>query len=124
MTEDVKRTWAMLSGAALGHAANPEDLALKKELADAADAYSKARTAARGATGAKPAQAGVSGVVMPFGRSKGVAIEQATVNDLRWVASALAQSIDNPDKARWRDENQRVLDAIQRELDKRHPVGG
>lgn len=124
MTEDVKRTWAALSGAAALHVADPDDLAAKKALADAADAYSKARAAARGASGAKPAQVGASGVVMPFGRSKGVAIEGATVNDLRWVANALAQSIDNPDKARWRDENQRVLDAIQRELDKRHPVGG
>lgn len=111
-TEEVKRTWALLSSAALGHAAAPDDLSLKKGLADAADAYIQARNAARAGGVAKPA-AGASGVVVPFGRSKGTPIEQADAKDLRWVAARLKESIDNPEKARWKDENARVLAAIE-----------
>lgn len=112
MTEEVKRTWALLSSAAIAHAAMPDDLSVKKGLADAADAYIKARNAARAGGVAKPA-GGASGVVVPFGRSKGTAIEQADSKDLRWVAARLAESIDNPEKARWKDENARVLAAIE-----------
>lgn len=113
MTEEVKRTWALLSSAAIAHAATPDDLAVKKGLADAADAYIKARNAARAGGAAKPAAGGASGVVVPFGRSKGTPIEQADAKDLKWVAARLVESIDNPEKARWKDENARVLAAIE-----------
>ena len=117
-TEAVERTWRALEGAARDYAATG-DMSQAKSLAVAAEAYTRARWAANtGKAGTKPSEGrgALSGVVVPFGRSKGVAIEEADAKDLRWVANALGQSIDNPDKARWRDDNERVLDAIQKEL--------
>lgn len=118
MSADYAAAWRALEAAAVAHHAG--DLGpTAKALADAADAYARARWARNSGSNGVKASTGpgaLSGVVVPFGRSKGTPIEQADTKDLRWVASALAQSIDNPEKARWRDENERTLAAIQREL--------
>lgn len=109
--------WRVLEEAALAHQRG--NLETARPLADAAEAFARSRWASNtGSNGRKPSEgrAALSGVVVPFGRSKGTAIEEADTRDLRWVANALAESIDNPDKARWRDSNEKALAAIQKEL--------
>lgn len=52
----------------------------------------------------------------PFGRSKGLPIHGADMESLEWYGRAIQQSVDDPSKARWRDRNQQVLDAINAEI--------
>lgn len=68
---------------------------------------------------AAPAQNGarqLSGVVIKFGKSKGTPIEEATDRDLQWVSEAIAKSVDDPEKARFREQNERELAAIRAEI--------
>lgn len=66
------------------------------------------------------ADAPKSGAVLPnFGRQKGEPIAGVETKDLEWYASALRRSIDDPEKARWVESNQAVLDAIETELEGR-----
>ncbi|WP_053235954.1 hypothetical protein [Sandaracinus amylolyticus] len=60
-----------------------------------------------------------SSMILPFGRAKGTTIGTADDEDLEWVANALARMVEDPQKSRFRDDNQRLLDAIDRELARR-----
>ena len=57
-----------------------------------------------------------SGQVIPFGRSKGQAIEECDEKDLQWVAGAMRESIADPAKEKWAPKNRILLDAIEAEL--------
>ncbi len=57
--------------------------------------------------------------VMRFGRCKGVPLSQATEADLEWYAAAIAKSIADPSKAQYRDDNERQLDAVRVERERR-----
>lgn len=57
--------------------------------------------------------------VVPFGRSKGTPLKNATTRDLRWVEGCLSESIHDPGKARWKEKNEADLAAIQEELERR-----
>ena len=57
-----------------------------------------------------------TGIVLKFGRSKGKTIEDAATADLQWMVSALGENIEDPDKARWRQQNVELRDAIETEL--------
>lgn len=77
---------------------------------------------------AAPARASTASGPVPefmFGRQKGRKITDLDVpaSDLEWYAGAVEQSIADPSKARFRDSNQRVLDAIRAELDARASGG-
>lgn len=58
-------------------------------------------------------------MTLPFGRSKGVKLAEADTRDLRWTAGVLRESIDDEAKAKWRDDNEALLAAIERELQTR-----
>ena len=78
-------------------------------------------TSAAAPAPARPATAGgggrpPSGVVMKFGKGKGKPIEEATDRDLEWYGEAIAKSVDDPDKSRFRDANERELAAIRAEV--------
>lgn len=67
----------------------------------------------RPASGGAPA----SGMTFPpFGRLKGQPIQGADMDNLEWYGRAIQQSVDDPSKARWKDRNQQVLDAINAEI--------
>ncbi len=85
-----------------------------RPLCDAARAYAVAYEAQRAA--AKPVRTERSGQVVPFGKSKGVPIEEATTKDLRYLEGAIAESVDDESKAKWREKNVALLDAIRVEL--------
>jgi hypothetical protein len=65
-----------------------------------------------------------SGFVMKFGKTKGTPIEDATDRDLQWSSETIAKSIDDPDKARFREQNERELAAIRAEIAYRAGGGG
>lgn len=109
-TQDAKaRAWSILAQAAIAFGGDKSPAAAQA-LSDAAKEWAAA---------SKPAKSASSGAVIPFGRSKGTAVADAETKDLRWVAGALRSSIDNPEKARFRDANQALLDAIEAELETR-----
>lgn len=57
-----------------------------------------------------------SGVVVPFGKNKGQPIEECDAKDLQWLARVIGESIDSPEKQRWRADNIARLEAIEKEL--------
>lgn len=87
----------------------------REQLSAAARAYSQAvgTTGAVRGTGGKVLR---SGHVAPFGRSKGQPIEELDTKDLRWLEGVLRESVDNPEKERWRAANQELLSAVEVEL--------
>lgn len=58
----------------------------------------------------------MTGIKIPFGKAKGLSVEEAQTSDLAWLRTTIEKSIADPEKARWRDNNQRLLDAITGEL--------
>ena len=101
--------WNDLSAAAKAWAANPK-AAEGQALSDAAKAGGAAHA---------PEKPKASGHVIPFGRSKGTPIEEAETQDLEWVSMRLAESISDPEKARWAASNRALLEAIGAELEGR-----
>lgn len=114
-----KEAWDKLCAAAT-RAGVGIDLQVNKALHDAAlewaafNGYAKAGET-RGAGG----RVLRSGEVIPFGRSKGLPVEEAEDKDLHFVLERVRAGLDDPDKARWRDKNQKLVDAIERELETR-----
>lgn len=89
--------------------------ALVRALCESARAYTAAYESQRAE--AKPkATTSRSGQVVPFGKSQGVPIEEATTKDLRYLEGAIAGSVDDEGKAKWREKNVALLDAIRAEL--------
>lgn len=113
MSNEKDKAWTALCVAATNFAGDAFDKAKVKALSNAAIQWAAACAGAVTGTNGQKLR---SGAVMPFGRSKGVAIEEATTKDLKWTANALSESIIDPDKARWRDANELLLKAIQKEL--------
>lgn len=60
-----------------------------------------------------------SGQVVPFGRDKGVPIEEADAKSLQWLAGVMRESIADPSKEKWAAKNRALLDAIEVELETR-----
>jgi hypothetical protein len=115
--EATKAAWRALQVAATAFGKSTTgDTEAAKALSDAALAYA----AARGG-GAKPQRAatGDDGPRIPFGRSKNLPIAKADAKDLQWVLGALQKSIDDPEKARWRESNEALAEAIRSELEAR-----
>lgn len=111
--------WMVLSQVAVQFARSTTgDKAAAQALHDAALAYAAASKPV--ATASKPARTGArSGAVVPFGRDKGVPIEEADTKSLRWLAGAMRESIADPAKEKWADKNRQLLDAIEAELETR-----
>ena len=62
---------------------------------------------------APPRAEGESEVLVPFGWDKGKPL--SAVADLTWLRRAVESSVNDPEKERWRSQNQALLDAIQAE---------
>lgn len=71
---------------------------------------------ASGGGGAKPTMFG--GPTFPFGRSKGRPIAGASLADLQWVGERVAQSVADPSRARYREQDEKLLAAINAELER------
>lgn len=57
--------------------------------------------------------------VLRFGKSKGLAVGEAPVDDLEWTGRVLAENVADPAKAKYRDSNEGALDAVRAELARR-----
>ena len=64
-------------------------------------------------------QSSNAGGLVRFGRDRGKALEHVDLRGLQWYADCLEQNIEDPAKARWRDENASHLADVQRELESR-----
>jgi hypothetical protein len=94
---------------AAGDIDEPESI---KALCIAAIAYAAERAKLAPRAQAKEA----SKVVLPFGKEKGLPLTEAKTDNLEWTIGVLRTSIDDPNKARWADDNRRLVEAIEREL--------
>jgi hypothetical protein len=113
----------VLTAAGLDPHAVPDDV--KRVIHTAVMRYAKASgwrepTAApqRVASGERSAVAG-DGFTFRFGTAKGKTPGEVDVRDLRFYEKVAREALDNPEKERWRDSNQRDLDVIRAELRQR-----
>lgn len=118
---DTKRE--QLFAAAENFIFNGKGVEQQRSLCEAASAYHIKRAETfktQYGAGAK-AQTNGNGAkyVIPFGRSKGTPIGEATVKDLEWVCNALKEKLDDADKARYRAKNAELIEAIEKELGSR-----
>jgi hypothetical protein len=72
---------------------------------------------ARAAAGPSAAAGGGEGMVFPpYGRSKGMPIAGASLQDLEFYASGSRRSLADPGKSRWHDKERVLLAAIEAEI--------
>jgi hypothetical protein len=109
-----------LFAAARAFVANEKDMTGGLALCKAASEYHEARmSAASGAAAAARQPETRDEVLLPFGRAKGKPLSKAGKGDLEWVLGALENSIEDASKARWRDSNIELRDAVKAELTRR-----
>lgn len=96
--------------------ANPSNNTPWQQLAAAAESYARARWALKAPPKAAKAK---SAVVCPFGRDKGKSISDLDDRGVRWLLGVVSESVDDPDKARFRSQNAALLDALQVEAEER-----
>ncbi|MFZ5444787.1 MAG: hypothetical protein ACOZQL_32660 [Myxococcota bacterium] len=78
----------------------------------------RAAPAPRQAAGApRAAPAPGDGMVLPnYGRSKGMPVVGASLQDLEFYANGARRSLADPSKARWHDKERQLLSAIEAEI--------
>lgn len=76
-------------------------------------------------TGGGARSGAASGPAFRFGKQKGDALSQGSKDNLLWYGTALNESISNPAKAQYRDQNVRDLADVNAELKARgmDPIG-
>jgi hypothetical protein len=55
-------------------------------------------------------------VFPPYGRSKGMPVSGATMQDLEYYAGGCRRTLSDPGKARWHDKERQLLSAIEAEI--------
>ncbi len=109
MSADLKPAWAALQAAADAWAGSRTKEA-GQALSDAAVVYVEARQRSL-----RPAPS-PNEPTLGFGRNKGKRPSEIGKADLEWYAKVLAENVENPEKARWREQNQALLDAVRAAL--------
>lgn len=78
-----------------------------------------------------PASAGGGGggggggeIFPPYGRSKGMPIRGASMQDLEFYANGSRRSLSDPSKSRWHDKERVLLAAIEAEIARQKGEGG
>lgn len=84
------------------------------------------RPAASSSTGAsRPPPSDAGGMVFPpYGRSKGMPIAGASMQDLEFYANGCRRTLADPGKARWHDKERTLLAAIEAEMARQQGGGG
>lgn len=68
---------------------------------------------------------GDSGMVLPnYGRSKGMPVYGASIQDLEFYANGARRTLGDPGKARWHDKERQLLAAIEAEIKRQGGGGG
>ena len=92
--------------------ADQTDLEAKAALANAATTYAAARG---GASRSEPRAAG--GAVFPaYGRSKGMPVAGATMQDLEFYRNGCMRTLADASKSRWHEKERALLAAIDAEI--------
>jgi hypothetical protein len=87
----------------------------------AAAAKAAPRAAASGGGGAGRD----SGMLLPnYGRSKGMPVSGASIQDLEFYANGARRTLGDPGKARWHDKERQLLAAIEAEIERQGGGGG
>lgn len=78
----------------------------------------RAAAARPAAAAGRPAPAGAGdGMLLPnYGRSKGMPVVGASLQDLEFYANGSRRSLSDPSKARWHDKEKQLLAAIEAEI--------
>lgn len=58
-------------------------------------------------------------MVAPFGRSRGKKLTEMPDDDLKWLADKIKESVEDPEKAKWRKKNEQLLAALREEYKRR-----
>lgn len=75
------------------------------------------RAAAAASTSRPPPPGGGEGLLLPnYGRSKGMPVVGASLQDLEFYANGSRRSLSDPSKARWHDKEKQLLAAIEGEI--------
>lgn len=104
--------WAELTAAAKAWAHEDSKLT-RQELSDAAKAWASIEAPRA------PSSSGGEGWTFRFGKNAGKTPRDVDVRDLRWYEKVFLESIDNPEKERFRENNQKSLDVVRAELRRR-----
>lgn len=76
-----------------------------------------AMVAALGKAAPRASSSGGDGLTLPnYGKSKGMPIAGASMQDLEYYASGARRSIADPSKARWHDQEKRLIAALEAEI--------
>lgn len=91
----------------------------------AAPSRSPAARASGGSASRAPAPpSGGGGLVFPpYGRSKGMPIAGASMQDLDFYANGCRRTLADPGKARWHDKERQLLAAIEEEIGRQRGGG-
>lgn len=57
-----------------------------------------------------------TGVIYPFGRSKGLDLAEVALDSLEYLLKATDESINDPSKSKWRERNIQQREAVVKEL--------
>lgn len=133
-TPEVKAAWTLLVAVANTDPGDPARITRLWEKAVAlGEAIQKSKPAPTARAGVKPAarastsqpvtnsrgQVIRSGHVCPFGRNKGVPIEELNDRDLAFLLNKAEEDQENPEKAKWKEKNRPYLEALRKERDSR-----
>lgn len=82
--------------------------------------------ARRASTTTAPRAGGDAGgmVFPPYGRSKGMPVAGASMQDLEFYANGCRRTLGDPGKARWHDKERVLLAAIEAEIARQQGGGG
>ena len=82
------------------------------------------RRAAPASSGGGGGGGGDGMIFPPYGRSKGMPIAGATMQDLEFYANGSRRSLSDPGKSRWHDKERVLLAAIEAEIARQKGGGG
>jgi hypothetical protein len=83
------------------------------------------RAPARASRDSAAPSGGGSGLVFPpYGRSKGMPVAGATVQDLEFYIGGCRRTLDDPAKSRWHEKERVLLAALEAELARQQGGGG
>jgi hypothetical protein len=92
-----------------------QDIGAVRALCEAATAYGKERDKATPRNQTRES----TSLTLPFGREKNVPLNEAKTGNLKWMRGCLVEMVADPAKEKYREKNQALLEAIDRELESR-----
>jgi hypothetical protein len=121
MSEQRKEAWSELVAASSEAVKQDFSKESGARLSNAAKAWAQANGFVLAVGGAAPVREGnLIGPVFPnYGRSKGMPVAGASVQDLEFYANGCRRSLADESKARWHDKERTLLAAIEAELETR-----